>query len=212
MEVAMKRRTALALFVLTLGCLVGPGLCARAQDDPGMPPDTAAIFDSIDDIDKLRLLNPLGLTAQQLDKIIPMLTARQRAYNARILELAVEPLKAIAPDIKATRSKLLVGGAIPNDIDEKIKRLQKEFADRRTQEQDKNLKLVADGIRSVLTTAQYKAVVATSRRDFTGKEGTDEQFFNLWVRETVVAYPRIVPLLEDMRKARAPKESSPKAL
>jgi hypothetical protein len=141
-----------------------------------------------------------------------MLTARQRAYNARILELAVEPLKAIASEIKETRAKLLSSGAIPSEIDDKIKRLQKEFAEKRAQEQDKNLKLVADGIRSVLTTAQYKAVVAMSRRDFTGKQGTDEQFFNLWVRETVIAYPRIVPLLEDMRKARPTKGTGAKPL
>jgi len=173
-----------------------------------MPPDTAAIFDSIDDIDKLRLLNPVNLTAAQLDKIIPFLKQRQKAYNQRILELAVEPLKAIAADIKSTRTKLLSGGSVPADIDERIKALQKEFSEKRKLEQDKNLKLVADGIRAVLTTDQYKTIVAMARRDFPNATGTDEQFFNLWIRETIIAYPRIVPLLEDMRNARAPKASS----
>lgn len=186
---------------------IGLSVVVRSQDDPIMPPDTAAIFDSIDDIDKLRLLNPLNLTAAQLDKIIPFLKQRQRAYNQRILELAVEPLKAIAADIKATRTKLLAGGSVPEDIDQKIKTLQKDFSDKRAQEQTKNLKLVADGIREVLTTEQYKAIVAMARRDFSNAKGTDEQFYNLWIRETIIAYPRIVPLLEDMRNARAPKTS-----
>lgn len=208
----MRTRSYLALAILMAA---GLGMAVRgvhAQDDPTMPPDTAAIFDSIDDIDKLRLLNPLNLTAAQLDKIIPFLKQRQQAYNRRILELAIEPLKALATDIKATRTKLLAGGTVPQDIDEKIKRCQKDFSEKRKIEQDKNLKLVADGIRAVLTTEQYKAIVTMARRDFPEGKGTDEQFYNLWIRETILAYPRIIPLLEDMRNARAgqqPKNQAP---
>lgn len=198
----MKRILAWCLAIGGLVAISGP-FSATAQDDPVMPPDTAAIFDSIDDIDKLRLLNPVNLTVVQLDKIIPFLKQRQKAYNQRILELAVEPLKAIAEDIKATRTKLLTGGSVPADIDERIKALQKEFNDKRKVEQDKNLKLVSDGIRAVLNTDQIKTIVAMARRDFPNAQGTDDQFFNLWIRETIIAYPRIVPLLEDMRNARA---------
>lgn len=206
----MKRETVWLVALLAISLML-PACAARAQDDPIMPAETAAIFDSIDDLDKLRILNPLNLTADQLGKLIPALKQRQRAYNLRILELAVEPLKAIATDIKATRAKLLGGGAIPSDIDEKIKRLQKEFAEKRKVEQDKNLQLVADTMRGILTANQNKVVVEMARRDFTTGRGNDEQFYNIWVRETIIAYPRIVPLLEDMRKARAPKTSPPSA-
>ncbi|MBM3492935.1 MAG: hypothetical protein FJX72_01235 [Armatimonadetes bacterium] len=179
-----------------------PCRTARAQADPTMPADTAAIFVDIDDLDKLRLLNPLELKAQQLEKIIPFIKTRQKAYNQRITDLAVTPLKAVAVEIAETREKLLAGGAIPQTLDDRIKRLQKEFADQRKIEQDKNLKLVADGIRSVLTDKQHKDIVAMARRDFRSADGTDQQFYNLWIRETVIAYDRIVPLLEDMLKAR----------
>lgn len=205
----MKRTRSLCLALMLS---IGLGVClthADAQEDPIMPPETAQIFDWIDDIDKMRILNPVNLTADQLDKIIPFLQKRQKEYNRRIIELAVEPLKAIADDIKNTRTKLLAGGSVPADLDDRIKRLQRQFADQRKVEQDKNLKLVADTIKSVLTTEQYKDIVAMARRDFTDMKGTDEQFYNLWIRETIIAYPRIIPLLQDMRNARAPKSAKP---
>ncbi len=198
------------LFVLVSTVLIAYGARpATAQDDPVMPRETEAIFAHIDDLDKLRLLNPLNLTAGQLDKIIPLIKERQKAYNRRIIELAVEPLKAVANQIADTRRKLLSGGSIPQELDDRIKQLQKDFADRRKVEQDKNLKLVSDGIRAVLTERQIREIVAMARRDFRTADGTDAQFFNLWIRETIIVYDRIVPLLEEMRKARnAPSTSS----
>lgn len=194
-------RAQLTLALLIIGAMSTSHRCL-AQGDPSMPPTTAVVFDHIDDLDKLRLLNPLQLRADQLDKIIPLLKERQKEYNQRIIELAVEPLKPMAKEIADTRAKLLAGGAIPKDLDDRIKERQREFADKRKIEQDKNLKLVADGIRAVLTDKQYKDIVAMARRDFRNADGTDQQFYNLWIRETIIAYDRIVPLLEDMRKAR----------
>ncbi len=192
----------LSLALICIGLVAGLSRPAFAQNDPVMPPDTMAIFANIDDLDKLRLLNPLQLKADQLEKVIPLIKERQKAYNKRILELAVEPLKAVATQIADTRQRLLAGGTIPQDLDDKIKQLQKDFADRRKVEQDKNLKLVADGIRAVLTERQYKEIVSMARRDFRNADGTDVQFYNLWIRETIIAYDRIVPLFEDMLKAR----------
>jgi hypothetical protein len=192
--------------------IAATALCraAAGQSDPTMPADTVTIFENIDDLDKLRLLNPLDLKADQLDKIIALLKERQKVYNKRILELAVNPLKPVAAEIAETRRKLLAGGTIPTALDDRIKQLQKDFADQRKVEQDKNLKLVADGIRAVLTDKQYKEIVAMSRRDFRSADGTDQQFYNLWIRETIIAYDRIVPLLEDMRKARSTPAGNPR--
>jgi hypothetical protein len=176
--------------------------CAFAQGEPAMPAATAAIFVELDDLDKLRLLNPLLLKADQIEKIIPLIKARQKAYNERVTELAVKPLEAVAAEIAQTRKKLLAGGSIPEALDDRIKRLQKDFTDQRKVEQDKNLKLLADGIRATLTDRQFREIVAMARRDFRTADGTDQQFYNLWIRETIIAYDRIVPLLEDMLKAR----------
>lgn len=198
----------LILSVILALATLGFVAAGRANQDPPKAPEVQlTLFDAIDDLDKLRLLNPLKLTAAQLDKIIPLLKQRQKAYNERLAELAMAPLKGIADEILKTRAQLLSGGAIPQDLDEQIKRAQRDFVEKRKAEDDKNLKLVADGLRPILTTEQYKAIVAMARRDFEGLQGSDEQFYNLWVRETIIAYGRIVPLLEDMRKAREGKPS-----
>ncbi|NUQ71142.1 MAG: hypothetical protein HUU17_10005 [Chthonomonadales bacterium] len=193
------------LVLLALALMPRP---ASAQADPSLPPGTSAVFDAIDDLDKLRLLNPIGINGAQARKIVELLETRQKAYNQRLIELAVEPLKAIGEEIKATRDRLLTGGSIPTELDERIKKSQKDFVAKRKVEQDKNLKLVADGFRAILTPEQNKKIIDSARQDFEMGRGTDEQFYNLWVRETIIAYPRILPLFRDIAKARMPGSGS----
>ena len=106
----MRRHMTLAAIAAVMAIWAS---CAFAHGEPAMPAATAAIFVELDDLDKLRLLNPLLLKADQIEKIIPLIKARQKAYNERVTELAVKPLEAVAAEIAQTRKKLLAGGSIP---------------------------------------------------------------------------------------------------
>src|SRR5438105_4089862 len=97
------------LFVLTVLALVAAGLVPlRAQND-AIPPEVNALFDDIADIDKLRVLNPLKLTADQIDKITAEIKKSQKEYDKALAEATVQPIKGIASDVKDVRKKMLAG-------------------------------------------------------------------------------------------------------
>src|SRR5947207_1203347 len=95
----------------------------RAQND-SIPPEVTALFDDISDIDKLRILNPLKLTADQIDKLVDAIGKSQKEYNKALADAAVPPIKDIAKEIKETRQKMLGGDPIPKEFDDKVKKLQ----------------------------------------------------------------------------------------
>src|SRR5947209_13834760 len=79
---------------------------ARAQTDV-IPKEVIALFDDINDIDKLRVLNPLKLTSEQLDKLITSMKKATDDYNRKLADAVVPPLRALASDIKDARAKML---------------------------------------------------------------------------------------------------------
>jgi hypothetical protein len=176
-----------------------------AQSD-ALPEEVMALFNDITDIDKMRVLNPLKLRVDQLDKLISTIRASQESFNRRLDAAAVPPIRAIAKEIRETRQKLLKGGEIPKDFDEKVRKLHADFLKKRKAEEENTLKSLAAAIRSILTEQQVQQAVSIARKwtEEDGqptKRGTNEQFFNLYVLGTFITYPRIVPLLEDIRKA-----------
>jgi len=198
-------RHALGLSIALTALALPFSIPARAQTDI-IPKEMQALFTDISDIDKLRVLNPLKLTADQLDKIIPIVKKAQTDYNAKLAEAAVPPIRKIASEIKETREKMLAThSGVPKDFDEKVKKLQAEFVKRRKAEDNATLKSLSDSIKAILTKEQVSTASSLARKltEEDGKptqKGSDDQFFNLYVLGTIVVYPRIVPLLEDMRK------------
>lgn len=187
---------------LMIGALPRQG---TAQSD-FIPAEVIALFRDIDDVDKLRVLNPLKLSAQQLEKIIAEVKQHQETYNRRLADSVVPPIRSIARDIKETRRKLLAGGEVPKDFDEKVKKLQADYIKRRDQEDRDTLKSLSDKIRAILSEEQVKKAVELAKT-LTQKDGkptlrgSDAEFFNYYVMMTFVVYPRIVPLMEDMKRA-----------
>jgi hypothetical protein len=190
------------LMALMIGALPRQG---SAQSD-FIPAEVIALFRDIDDVDKLRVLNPLKLSAQQLEKIIAEVRQHQETYNRRLADSVVPPIRSIARDIKETRRKLLTGGDVPKDFDEKVKKLQADYIKRRDQEDRDTLKSLSDKIRAILSEEQVKKAVELAKT-LTQKDGkptlrgSDAEFFNYYVMMTFVVYPRIVPLMEDMKRA-----------
>jgi DNA integrity scanning protein DisA with diadenylate cyclase activity len=190
------------LMALLIGTLPQQG---SAQND-FLPSEVLALFRDIDDVDKLRVLNPLKLTAEQLEKIIAEVKRHQQTYHRRLADSVVPPIRSIAREIKETRRKLLTGGEIPKDFDEKVKKLQADYVKRRDQEDRDTLKSLSDTIRAILSEEQVKKAVELAKT-LTQKDGkptlrgSDAEFFNYYVMMTFVVYPRIVPLMEDMKRA-----------
>ncbi len=185
---------------------------AQAQSQ-FVPPEVVALFNDIDDIDKLRVLNPLNLTAEQIGKLIPVIRQAQQDYNKKLADAAVPPIKEIAAQIKATRRRLLAGGEVPKDFDERVKKIQAEFIARRDKEDAATLKSLADAIRAILTPEQVAAAVAEARnalgeQNKPGPKGSDDRLFNYYVLQVFITYPRILPLLQDMQDARSKSAAS----
>jgi hypothetical protein len=204
-EVPMKLSRPFLAAWLTITFVVPCAQSAVAQSEI-IPKEVEALFDDINDIDKLRVLNPLKLTTDQLDQIIVIVKKAQDDYNKKLADAAVPPIKEIAKEIKETRRKMLAGATIPKDFDEKVKKHQEAFVKRRNQEDFNTLKGLAEAVKKVLTKEQFTKAVSIAK-DFLEKQGKevkgeDDKFFNYYVLGTLITYPRIVPLLQDMRAAR----------
>src|SRR2546425_3157940 len=112
-------KTRLLAFLLLGAVQVGNLSCARAQSNV-VPPEFSALLNDVNDIDKLRVINPLKLKGDQLDLLLSTLKAYQIEYNKALADAIVPPLKELAKDIKETRVKMLKGDPIPSDLDEKV--------------------------------------------------------------------------------------------
>ncbi len=198
-------RFALCAF-LAATLLVASWPPTRAQSDGGaglVPPEVAALFDDIIDIDKLRVLNPLKLTHEQIDQLIATIKEWQNKYNKQLADAAVPPIKGIASDIKEVRRKVLAGGAIPKDFDDKVKGLQDKFVERRDKAEFDTVKGLAEAVKKVLKPDQVATAEKLAKDALTekGKEPPKIIFFNYYVLTVLIQFPRIVPLLEQMKAA-----------
>lgn len=163
-------------------------------------------YAEMDDIEKLRLLNPLKLTPAQLNTTLTSLKKREADYNSRLQAAIVPSIRDMAKEIKETRRKMLDGAAIPTDFDAKVKKIQSNFDEKQKQIDFDTLKGLSDEIRAALTPTQIDAAVTITRKIFKREDkakdkNEDEKYFNLYVLGTFIAYPRMSTLLQDMRKA-----------
>lgn len=203
---SVGRNLLVALSIALLGGLSHS--TARAQNDI-VPKEVSALFDDISDIDKMRIINPLKLTAEQYGKLIAAIKKAQDDYNKGLAEAAAPPIKQIAQDIKETRRRMLTsGGDVPKDFDEKVKKIQEEFVKQRGKQEGTTLQSLSNDIRAILTPEQFDKAVKLTRTltEKDGKatlKGEDAKFFNFYVLGTFIQYSRIIPLLEDMKKTAA---------
>jgi predicted HicB family RNase H-like nuclease len=191
-----------AIIALAVAALVP----LRAQNDP-IPPEVNALFDDIIDIDKLRVLNPLKLTADQLEKISAAVKSSQKDYDKALADAAVPPIKEISKEIKDVRKSMISGSSIPKDFDDKVKAIQEAFVKKRDTADFNSLKGLSEAIKKILTDEQF-AKAADLARKFVEKDSkpnaknTDDKFFNFYVMQLFMRYPRILPLMEEMKKAK----------
>jgi hypothetical protein len=195
-----------ALVAISSVLFFGHSRPVEAQQS-NIPPDVQATFTDIDDIDKMRILNPLKLTADQLGKLAKIMKDSTADYNKKIADILVPRMRSSAAEVKDTKRRMLAGAALPKSVDSNIKKMQSDFVAQRKTVDEATIRSLSAQIREVLTDEQYKTVVETTQalttKDGKKPTGPDDSFFRLYVTGTFIAYGKIVPLLEDMKSARS---------
>lgn len=195
----MKR---IALLATALWIVALPARSQAQQEN--LPPSVLALVDEIAEIDKLRTLNPLNLTDDQIDQVIATLKASQKNYNRKIMDLATATISQIAEETKALRPRMLAGEKMPKETLDKLRRLQKEFVAKRSEQEDATLSSLAASLKKILTKDQVKEAIKQARTFAgSGTSGSDDQYYNLYVLTQFILYPRAVPLLEAVKKTRS---------
>jgi len=181
---------------------------ARAQQSASLSDDkeTLKIVDAIDDIDRLRSLNPLKLTTDELGRIIALISASQETYKKKLNTLAAERVAKMSDEVLEAKKQMLVGGDLPADLDKRLQKASTDFITKRDQLDLENIATIDSALKEILSPEQVKAAVAMSRDSplnaNKSAKATDAQWFNLFTANVMLTYPRILPLLKEMRAAR----------
>ncbi len=192
------------LAVVLLGCLGCRG--AWAQDAQR---ETGAILDAVNDIDKLRVIMPLKLSGSQIDKIVEAIVKGRAAFNKEIEQAATQPPARMADEIRRVKASALTGAPIPKDFDDRIKKMQDAFLEKRKSAENTALKSLSDAARAVLTPAQIKSAADSAKsaaEELAGGsplKGTEAQWFNYYVLNVLIRYDRIDVLLAEVKAAGA---------
>src|SRR5438045_489053 len=113
-------RAAIVLIVLISCVARGAAAVGPAhQQDSNNPADLAQVYRDISDIEWLRRIGPLGLSAKQLRKLIGIISEEQKRYNAAMASLSIQPVRALADEIRSTKSAMVRGAEIPARFDAK---------------------------------------------------------------------------------------------
>ena len=177
-----------------------------AADKSADASDVAPLFIALDDIGELRALNPLKLTPDELDKISAIITDAQTDYNKKLAANSAPILRKASDAILSAKKKALAGTAL--GYDDALTKVLTDLEARRKETENATLKALSDKLQTVLTDAQVQAAAKTTKDEMiklngAAGKGTDAQFFNLYVLRVIMGYPRIVPLLKEMRTAKS---------
>jgi hypothetical protein len=200
---------ALSLFLLAI-LLAGSfraGRSAHAQDQGAgalSQKEVQELLDDLDDIDTMHALQPLKVTPDQADRLVTVISAAKADYDKKILALGGSPILKMADEIRTTRRQVLAGKEIPKDFDDRVKKIQQDFYAQRKKLNDQNILRMSTEARNILTPQQI-ATAAKLEKSTLQKLGrynpdtTDSQLFNQYVVDIFIYYPRILPLLKEMK-------------
>jgi hypothetical protein len=179
---------------------------AAAQDKPPAKTDATMIVSDLDDIERLRALNPLKLQPEQLDKLIAALKTAQTDYDKKVNAIGASVFGPAGSEVREVKKQTLAGNAIPKEFDEKMKKLQADFLKQRDDLNTANIVGVSAAVKAILTDKQVAAATKLERDQWDkdhpgGKGATDAQLFNLYCLDMFISGARTVPLLEEVRAA-----------
>jgi hypothetical protein len=204
---------ALPVFLLLWGLTGRTALvpAARAQEQGPAPTSSKAtdeLYDMLDDINKLNVLNPLKLTSDQIDQLSAMATASTAEYQQKLAALKASSVHNLEAEIRATKKRAVAGGEITQSFLNQITTRSDTFAQKKTDLDVQTWTAMVAKVKQILTKDQYEAAIKLIR-DQAGHEptisprGAADKWFNVYVLQVFIQYPRIVPLLKEMRAASA---------
>ena len=197
---------ALGVAILLAGWAMLNGTRVRAQEKAPDKTEATAIVADLDDIERLRVLNPLKLQPEQLDKLITALTSAQTEYDKKVNALGASIFVPLGSEVRDVRKKALGGSSIPKDFDDKLKKAQTDFLKQRDDLNTENIKSVAAACKMVFTDKQVTAATKMERDQWNKdhpdiKDATDTQLFNLYCVDVLISNPRSISLLKEIRAA-----------
>ncbi|MDW8206865.1 MAG: hypothetical protein RMJ43_03440 [Chloroherpetonaceae bacterium] len=167
------------------------------------------LTESVADIGQLKFLNALALTDAQLEKILAVVTSLQEEHNLRLAQFDQTALKKIAADIRTARRIALSGKPVPEELNDRINKAIDAHLKNTQKRQELFNRTLADlsqKLREILTPEQIATAARIAREETEklkqGVKGNEAQWFNAYVQSVILGYPRIVPLLQEMRAAR----------
>ncbi len=203
---------------LLCGAAMAALLCGQiapisAQTPPALSKEAKENNDLMEawaDLGTLRVVTPLKLTDEQIDKLIALITASETEHNQKLVLMFNESLKKVAPDIRAAKQKALKGEAISEEMAEKLKKGMETHLDNIGPKKQEDvalatLKALAPKVKAILNAAQVATASKIAHEEqeklAKGSKGTDAQWFNLYVQKVIMGYPRIVPILKELKGA-----------
>lgn len=199
--------------LLALVALIGTGVLLTAPHPKAqaptastnpIPADIQDLINSFEDVGELKFITPLKLAPDQLDKLAQGMTAAQATYNSKVAK-ALSPYRGLADTIRQAKRQALLGKAITGE-DQVIKTVNDVLPKRQAVEED-TLKAISSMVQEILTKEQYATAVKITREEQSKltkqntSKGSDAQWFNLYVLRVIMSYPRIVPLLKEVKAA-----------
>lgn len=199
--------------LLALVALIGTGVLLTAPHPKAqaptastnpIPADIQDLINSFEDVGELKFITPLKLAPDQLDKLAQGMTAAQATYNSKVAK-ALSPYRGLADTIRQAKRQALLGKTITGE-DQVIKTVNDVLPKRQAVEED-TLKAISSMVQEILTKEQYATAVKITREEQSKltkqntSKGSDAQWFNLYVLRVIMSYPRIVPLLKEVKAA-----------
>lgn len=179
---------------------------ARAQDFTVKPsPTTQEISLAISDIDCLSWLNPLKLTPEQMDRITEGMLTAQADYDKQVRTMGDGLYSKVAPEVRSTKQRMLGGADLTDGFKQTMDKLQQDFFARRDKIDVKMLERVSGVVMEALTPKQREVASKLGREAFQriskkpDAKGTESQHFNFYILKVFITYPRIVPLMQEIK-------------
>jgi hypothetical protein len=86
---------------------------------PAIPADVQKVLTQIGDLNLLKIIAPLQLTPDQIDKLLVPMHAIAAEGEAK-RKMDYEALRALADDVAKARTEALTGAAVPDEVDRKV--------------------------------------------------------------------------------------------
>ncbi len=199
---------ALVLFLL-MGAgalLLQPLPSAKAQTQAtqnAIPADVQDLLLTMDDVGELKFIAPLKLSVEQLDKLAQGMSETQAEYNRKMVPLFA-PVRKMSESVREAKKQALVGKPVTNE--EQILKTMSAVYPKRQALDEETLKSVTALVKQVFTKEQITQASKMAKDEQTKltkqtAKGSEEQWLNLYVLRVIMSYPRIVPLLKEMKAA-----------